>query len=114
MKKKLFSREAMLGYAIAAISYSIAYGVHILISWRMDYNAAELYLIKYLKSKGCKISGNEVKDFNLHGDESVGEIEGYADDHLSELASDEAEYRQHRKDMGYEDDTEALDRNLYY
>lgn len=57
-----------------------------------DYNKSELYLIGYLADKGVTIKGNEVKDFGLDGDEDETDVEQYANDYLSDLATERAEY----------------------
>lgn len=75
-------------------------------------NAAEIHLVKYLLGKGVKLTPGDVKDFNLFGDESLEEIEGYADDLLSDIDSDEAEYRAELKANQY--DSPALDMDLQY
>lgn len=72
-----------------------------------ELNPAEQHLFNYLKSEHniTLTHRGEITDFSLHGDEDEKEIEGYADDYASEIASDEAEYRataQERYDAEHE------------
>lgn len=55
-------------------------------------NKAEIYLVQYLNAKGVNLKKGEIQDFSLTGEEEERDIEQYADDFLSELASERAEY----------------------
>jgi hypothetical protein len=78
-------------------------------------NAAEQHLKDYVKEKtGYTMRIGEIRDFRLDADEDTDTVESYANDYISELNSNEAEYRQHQRDMGLCDDTHALDMNLNY
>lgn len=82
----------------------------------MTIEQANAHLVEYIKSKSprLKMDKGQIADFCLNGDESLEDIEQYADDYLSEIASDEAEYRAHRREMGDFDDSPSLDMNLQY
>jgi predicted house-cleaning NTP pyrophosphatase (Maf/HAM1 superfamily) len=58
------------------------------------------------------VNVGEVRDFCLHGDETLEEIEGYADDYLSDIATEKAEAAAERKANQY--DTDSLDMDLHY
>lgn len=67
----------------------------------MEFNQAEQTLFEYLQSKGVALQYGEIKDFQLLGNETDREIMQYANDFLSECASDEAEYKAHNKAGNY-------------
>lgn len=72
---------------------------------QIGLNKSEIYLVQYLNAKGVNLRKGEIQDFQLLGDEDEREVEGYADDYLSELASDRAEYKataQERQDDQFE------------
>ncbi len=68
-----------------------------------ELNEAEQTLFEYLQSKGCTLKVGEIIDFQLIGNETDHKIMEYANDFLSECASDEAEYRAHKKAGNYYD-----------
>jgi len=83
----------------------------------MTAQEANDYLVNYIKEKsGITLKPQEVRDFGLVEplEETELDIKYMADDYLSELETENAEYHQQQKDFGLYDDTAALDMNLYY
>ncbi len=64
---------------------------------KQEFNPSEQILFDYLKEKGEVLKYQEIKDFGLHGFEKDPEIVGLANDYLSELQSDRAEWSQFKR-----------------
>ena len=78
---------------------------------------ANQYLRHYVEEKaGYKMRRSEIQDFCLTGEVDENDIEGYADDFISELEleTEAAEYKTHLKDFGYGNDSPSLDMNMQY
>ncbi len=53
-----------------------------------NLNSAEIHLYNYLKEQGYKLRIGQIRDFDLFGDETTNEIEGYADEFISDIDPD--------------------------